>query len=526
MLTLNETDLNWALKHIEKFGDTDVFPIPFEYKAIRENWDSVKQHIIGKDILNWVVRPNRILLSPKAKYGFRVITQIDPIDSIIYSALIHHISDDIEEIRIPTNQDTVFSYRVQTNPNGNLFNPEIGYRDFLNKCREINDNDNTITHVVVTDISDFYSKIYLHRLENALRSSNADSNYITAIMRLLSGWNGTETFGIPVGNAPSRLLAEATLSDVDSSLKANGINFIRFNDDYRIFCKSHTEAYRNLVSLADTLFRNHGLSLQQQKTDILSSDIFLERYLITPQDREISKLHESFDELIEILDLSDPYAEINYDDLDDEQKTLIDSLNLLEILTNEISESEPDLAVVRFILRRLTQLHDNSVLNEIIENIDSLHPAFPDIINYISVFSDLDEVNRHEIGNKLLNLFENSIVSELDYHKMWCLHLFSETSIWNQTDHFVRLYNNSVDNISKRKLILALGRAKQRHWFQTQWRNLSNFSPWIKRAVIAGASCMPPDARRHWYRSISPQLDILEQSVVKWAKGNPFGESS
>ncbi|TSA27633.1 RNA-directed DNA polymerase [bacterium] len=517
-----ESDLDWALAHIETFGDTDLFPTPFEYKAIRYNWDNIKQFLLSQDILKWVVRPNRILLSPKAKYGFRVITQIDPIDSIIYSALIHHISQDIEEIRIPIEDQIVFSYRAQSNPNGTLFNPSVGYRDFLTRCREIIEGNTDITHIVVTDISDFYSKIYLHRLENALRSSNADSNYISSIMYLLSGWNGSETYGIPVGNAPSRLLAEATLSDVDSSLRANGINFIRYNDDYRIFSQSHTDAYRSLAYLAEILNRNHGLTLQQQKTDILSSELFKEKYLITPQDKEINKLHEKFDDLIEVLDLDDPYDYIDYDDLTEEQQDIIDSLNLQEILRNEITESEPDLPVVRFILRRLTQLRDDSFLDEILDNIDSLHPAFPDIIKYIAVFADLDESRRHQIGDKLLHLFENSIVSELDYHKLWCLYPFSETSLWNQSDKFLILYNKSVDDISKRKLILALGRSNQRHWFQTQWRNLSNFSPWIKRAVIAGASCMPSDARKHWYRSIKPQLDILEQSIASWAKNNPF----
>ena len=89
-------------------------------------------------------------------------------------------------------------------------------------------------------------------------------------MHLLSGWNGTETFGIPIGGAPSRILAEITLSDVDEALLASGIDFIRFNDDYRIFANSHATAYRHIAFLAETLFRNHGLSLQPQKTTILS----------------------------------------------------------------------------------------------------------------------------------------------------------------------------------------------------------------------------------------------------------------
>ena len=105
-------------------------------------------------------------------------------------------------------------------------------------------------------------------------------------MGLLGGWNGTETYGIPVGCAPSRLLAEITISDVDEALLANGVDFIRFNDDYRVFAPSRTIAYQQIAFLADSLFRNHGLSLQPQKTSIYSAPLFRNKFLATPLDRK------------------------------------------------------------------------------------------------------------------------------------------------------------------------------------------------------------------------------------------------
>ncbi|MDP6157150.1 MAG: reverse transcriptase, partial [Candidatus Thermoplasmatota archaeon] len=65
--------------------------------------------------------------------------------------------------------------------------------------------------------------IYLHRLDNALQASTNRTSHVSLIMRLLAGWNGTETFGIPVGNDPSRILAEITISDVDEALLARRI---------------------------------------------------------------------------------------------------------------------------------------------------------------------------------------------------------------------------------------------------------------------------------------------------------------
>lgn len=307
MLTLQENSYNWALNHALNLGDTDVFPVPFEYQALTHDWDNVKNELLVTNVLEWATRPARTLLSPKAKYGFRTITQLDPLDFIIYSALVYEISSELENRRVPIADQIVFSYRVSTNREGQLFDPNVGYRNYLGRCREKVSGESSCSYVAVTDISDFYSRIYHHRLENALRAATTSSNHISALMRLLSGWNGTESFGIPVGCAPSRILAEIALSDVDEAMRANGIDYIRFNDDYRIFAESETEAYQHLTFLALTLASNHGLSLQQQKTNVLAADEFSAQFLATPLDREMDSLHEKFAELIEEIGLESWY---------------------------------------------------------------------------------------------------------------------------------------------------------------------------------------------------------------------------
>lgn len=122
----------------------------------------------------------------------------------------------------------------------------------------------------------------------------------------------------------------------------------------------------------------------------------------------------------------------------------------------------------------------------------------------------------------MIDLLEESLVSELQYHRIWALNLFTHTTQWDNESRFFKMLGETRDPFSRRKLILAMGRAHERHWFQSQWRNLMNESPWPRRALLAGASCMPPDARKHWYKSIMPQLDELEKVVVKWVKANPF----
>ncbi len=523
MLTIQEDSLNWALNHSIKYGDTDVFPIPFEYEAIRHDWDNIKGFLIDQDLLNWKIRPLRVLLSPKAKYGFRFVTQLDPLDFIVFASVVKEIANDVEARRVPVDQNRVFSYRVNIDNTGQLFGREIGYRNFLSQCTAILNSNLGYSHVATTDIADFYCRIYSHRLENALNSATTKTNHVKTIKNLLSGWNGTESFGIPVGNAPSRLLAEITLADIDEALLANGIEYVRYNDDYRIFAKSYTEAYRHIAFLADVLYRNHGLALQPQKTDIFTEEKFRQRFLITPAEREINSLHERFENLIGELGINDWYEEIDYDALEPEQQEVIDALNLVELFQEEVRKNEePDLPLLKFILRRLSQLGDDSLVEDIFANIENILPIIPDVVGYLNNLRYLNEEQKRNIGERVLTLLDNSILSELAFHRMWILDLFTHSREWDNENRFFGMYASEADSSIKRKLILAMGRSSQRHYFQSQWRSLFDHPHWPRRALIAGASCMPADARRHWFRSIEPRLDLLELAVMRWVRQNPF----
>lgn len=524
MLKIQESSLDWALAHALTFGDTDVLPLPFEYAAIKHDWDSVRTYLAEQNLLKWNTRPHRMLLSPKAKYGFRVVTQLDPLDFILFAALVKEIGADIESRRIPTSRNVVYSYRFAPTIDSQIFNPTIGYSEFKSASGAFLDAQAEITHVAIADIADFYPRIYHHRLENALQTAVSSSAHVRAVMCMLKGWNETETFGIPVGNAPSRLLAECAISDVDDALLAAGIGYVRFNDDYRIFATSHAEAYRHIAFLADLLFRNHGLTLQSQKTRVVTTETFRSKFLPTLLDREGASLRERFQDLVDRLGFAYPYATITYEDLDEEQQALVDSVNLAELFEEEVtSKLEPDLPMIRFILGRLGSLRDRAVLDFATDNLDSLYPAFPDVIRYIiRLRGTLTEQERDAVGARVMALLGTSIVSQLDYHKVWALELFARSREWDHSDECFRLLGTTSEPSIRRQLILAIGRAGHRHWFQSQWRTLFDESHWPRRAVIAGASCMAPDARNHWYRSVEPRLDVLEKAVMRWASRYPF----
>lgn len=109
-----------------------------------------------------------------------------------------------------------------------------------------------------------------------------------------------------------------------------------------------------------------------------------------------------------------------------------------------------------------------------------------------------------------------------NYERMCLLSLFTHGEEFDNQERFEGLYRTFPDAETQRELILALGRAHKHHRFQARKRNIGDLGHWLRRAFIAGASCLPADVRRPFYRSLREGADILEGAVIKWAAAHPF----
>jgi hypothetical protein len=85
----------------------------------------------------------------------------------------------------------------------------------------------------------------------------------------LSQWRSQYGAGLPVGPTASYLLAEAALLDVDRRLQDDGVDFVRYVDDYSLFAPDMAAARRSLDCLIGSLAAA-GLSLNGAKTSIES----------------------------------------------------------------------------------------------------------------------------------------------------------------------------------------------------------------------------------------------------------------
>jgi hypothetical protein len=192
--------LDWALKHVESFGDTVYLPRSFEYEAIRHNWREVKQWLMRQDLAKWSPRSQRRFLARKSLYSFRYVTQLDPLEYLLFTALLYDVGPCLEAIRVPRHRRTVFSWRFDIQPEGQMYDPGFRWNDFNERCLELAQVPDC-NWVVVADIADFFPHIYIHPLERVLEKATGRSPSAYCILRMLSNWNASVSYGLPVGLA-------------------------------------------------------------------------------------------------------------------------------------------------------------------------------------------------------------------------------------------------------------------------------------------------------------------------------------
>lgn len=192
-MIVSEQSLRLAIANIARHGDTDVLPFSLESYWFLDKPDEVLQILkkLDADFDTWMSDyPVEFVktMSSVGYAGFRAVTQIDAIWNAYLLGLIVELGEDVEKARIPKDRNRVFAYRYAPEiQKSSLFDEAFGWSQFqeqaLLKAREI-------SHVLFTDISDFYPRVYHHRLENALVGATRNSaavNRIKAILIRLSG---------------------------------------------------------------------------------------------------------------------------------------------------------------------------------------------------------------------------------------------------------------------------------------------------------------------------------------------------
>jgi hypothetical protein len=417
---LKEKSLNWAARHVLRDGDTDLFPRPFEFSVIKQNWKEIRAELATIKLNNHTWSGTRRLIVPKSDFAFRAVTQLDPLDAILFAALIKEIGQKIEARRLRPSDSTVFSYRFDPSSDGRLYSPVSGWEAFWATTSRHCQNFST---VLVTDISDWYNQIYHHTLENQLLQCGLHSGYWHSIKNLVANSTEGVSRGLPIGPHPAHLLAELAMVPTDEFLTSENVTFCRYVDDIHIFCDNEAEAQKRLFKLVDFLDRTQKIQLNRGKTRIISATAYRAEADKNVVDQPISKLERDMLAAVRTYTTS-PYERIPIKNVASVDLATLSRGNIERVLNEYLSAGDVDYIRLRWFIRRLSQLGVAGGIEFMVRRFTDLLPALSEVAQYFEAANGAYEGSWKDIGHDLLSLYNSDVVQASEYLRVVILILF------------------------------------------------------------------------------------------------------
>ena len=508
-----------ALKNIIAYGDTDVFPFPFEKHLFEDKFEECANTLLGwhasfSDTLGQLPPISIDALSQVGYTGFRNVTQIEPFWNAYYLALVVSLAEAVEAVRVPVGERAVFSYRYNPKTEQSSLFQNITWNDYRKRCVQL---AKRYEYVVLTDISDFYPRINHHRLENALTQVSASGDIPSRILRLLSTLSYGQSYGLPVGGPASRVLSELSLVDVDRHLCNTGISFCRYADDFTLFCSSRPAALKSLIGLSEILSLE-GLSLQKQKTRIMGRAEFLQMHSHLDPSAEGSMEQK----LLGISLKFDPYSPTAEDDYLALKASVAD-IDIIGILSSEIAKTAINQTVTRQALNALRVLDVSDRERSLMvllaeENVEVLAPVFPHLMRIVrSIYDDLGGAGKDLVDAALLSLIgSGSHILSIDINRLFLVQVLSRRHTGAKERALVALHLDCANPLLRRMVGQALANWDCRYFVKKQLRIFSSMSPWERRALLVSSFCLGEEGR-HWRRRSKATLDPIEQLICSWA---------
>ena len=534
-----------AILNIGRYGDTDVLPFPSENHVMHDRPTDVANaiNVVHQDLESALTRFGTApvsTLAPAGYTGFRWVAQIDPLWNAYYLSLALFLAPRFETIRMPSS--VVYSHRLDPlHTDARLFQPN-GFREFTLASKRLAD---AASHVVVADIADFYSRIYHHRLENAMQDIPEAADVPDRVMSLLASWGRRRSYGIPVGGPASRILSEILLNRTDQLLRAHGVNFIRYADDYRIFAGSQGEAFSLLALLSEILLSNEGLALTKAKTRISTSREYCAQLravdpdedtdeTVAPQDKspspdEIRRTRAARSrKLLGFSVRFDPYspnAVEEYEDL----KRAVDGLDLADLFMAELRKSRIDTTFTRKILLAVRFANPRTkalIASSVADNLELLAPLMPQVLMTLrNILAEADPDLSEEVRMKVFrSIAVDSHLFRIGANLGFAVRLLADDLVLEHEQYFAESFDHAPVFV-KRDIVIGMARAGKRFWLSDRLADFQQHHPNVRRAILLGSYSLG-DEGRHWRRAVSRELTPFDEIVRDWAKDAKEADNS
>lgn len=510
-----------AIDNIAALGDTDIFPLPVENHVLfdmKSDVVALLSSISTSLDAKLVDHPptNHSALAPVGYNGYRWATQVDPIWNAYLLGVVLSLAQEIENRRVPVDEKVVFSYRFA--PKGeHLFDRE-GWSKFQEQSNTL---ARVSKYVVSLDIADFYGRIYHHRLDNELKYVDQSGEHASQVMKILGKFSNGASYGLPVGGPAARILSELLLNAIDQILLDQDPEFVftRYADDYRFFVNDLETAHRAIGFMAEKLQRNEGLSLQRNKTRIMTSAEYLTS--TEPQDPRPG----SAAKFLNMHLYYDPYSPTAPEDYEHLKESL-EEFDVLGLLRAELSKGRVDQTLTKkliVVLEHMQKSVREQAIRSLLENLETLTPVIPHVMRAIRRnIASLDMTAREAIYAQIRNLIEDGHhLSKVDVNLAYMIRVLAQEETQENARLLTRLFEGphghtgaAAPNI-QHDIMLILGKWKRTHWLHDRQPHFGTMHPWTKRSFLI-ASYALQDEGQHWRRAHSKLFSPLDTIVQKW----------
>lgn len=511
MARLSPESLSFARTHITRYWDSDFFLKPFEFDALWAHWPDVVEYLTASDIENIPARAARTMVAPKPDGGYRVVHQLDPLNSLVYTALVWNLAGVIELGRLPREDRVACSYRIDVDDeNGRFFSSGRGFDDFVAKARELAAQ---YSHVLAVDITDFYNQIYLHRLQNAIAAADPSmESYASELEGFLTRINNGASRGVPVGPSASIIMAEAVLMDVDNFIRNTRFEHTRYVDDFYIFGASHSELAELQRELILYLHSNHRLTLADHKTKIHTSLTFTAGVLEDPEVLERDRIHRILDERIVPIEgyafLGADEAERTIANADVEARSEV----LRDLMGQVCDMSVLDLGLARHVLRSCRKLRLRAIVPQLLEHFDFFSPVINDVVLYLRAVTNREFLRRQ--ADRFEEIARTSQTLDIPLVASWFFdYIIGQSYLIQQ-----RRFQEAIQRRAPFQARAAMARETRNVAWVRQYRDrLDELGAWDRRQVIRSAGILARDERRAWLGNVAANsTNPVDRWVARW----------
>jgi nucleoside phosphorylase len=509
---LTHEALDWSLRHHLRYGDTDLFPRAFEFQIAEAQWPELREQLATRNLESYEWRPGRTMLVMKDGVSFRRAAQFDPLDSLLFAALMWTIGPALEAHRPSRDRHVVFSYRYKPSSSGQLFAPGKPKQAFwthtMVACGKYEN-----PWLVITDIADFYNQIRHSYLEEQLKHLIPTTGFVAPIMKALRAVQGESDIGVPVGPHAAHLLAELALIPFDDFMSDLGHGHLRFVDDVHVACESESKAREALFDIADYMHSHLKLSLSRHKTRVLG-DGELKAYartaLGTPE-RDEDEVRLQIRKVIRDHTSGDDEDETDLSDLTSEEQSALTQENLERVLEELLDEDAQ--IVLRQYLRSLSHLQAPGAVEFVSARLGEMLPALPEALNYLANTLPHFNGDRANVTKRLIDALDLPVVKKSEHMQSLVLATFVQ---FPHLDDFKRVAPrfDVAPPAAQREILLLAGKLKRAGWLKPRINANVGGDPWRLRALVEASRCLSAGARRdiqaHVRRLLGSRASLIE----------------